>query len=46
MSRHSNRKPKSIQNSPLVETTIESLTLEGQGVAHINGKAVRRCIAG
>ncbi len=40
MSRHRNRKPKGIQNSPLIETTIESLTLEGQGVAHVDGKAV------
>ena len=38
MSRH--RKPKGVQNSPLVETTIESLTLEGQGVTHIDGKTV------
>jgi 23S rRNA (uracil1939-C5)-methyltransferase len=40
MSRHRNRKPKGVQNSPLIETTIESLTLEGQGVAHVDGKTV------
>lgn len=35
-----NRKPRGVQNSPLVEAHIESLTLEGQGVARIDGKAV------
>lgn len=35
-----NRKPRGVQNSPLVEAQIESLTLEGQGVARIDGKAV------
>lgn len=35
-----NRKPKGVQHSPLVETTIDSLTLEGQGVARIDGKTV------
>ena len=34
------RKPRGVKNSPLVETTIESLTLDGQGVAHIDGKTV------
>ncbi|WP_020396642.1 23S rRNA (uracil(1939)-C(5))-methyltransferase RlmD [Thiolinea disciformis] len=34
------RKPKGVQNSPLVEASIESLTLEGQGVARIEGKTV------
>lgn len=29
-----------VKNSPIVEATIESLTLEGKGVAHIEGKAV------
>lgn len=38
MSRH--RKPRGVQNSPLMEATIESLTLEGQGVAHVDGKIV------
>ncbi len=40
MSRHRNRKPKGVQNSPLIETTIESLTLEGQGVTRVDGKTV------
>lgn len=35
-----NRKPQGVQNSPLIEAQIESLTLEGQGVARIAGKAV------
>lgn len=38
MTRH--RKPRGVQNSPLMEATIESLTLEGQGVAHVDGKTV------
>ncbi|MFN3786160.1 MAG: 23S rRNA (uracil(1939)-C(5))-methyltransferase RlmD, partial [Thiothrix sp.] len=38
MSRH--RKPRGVQNSPVVEATIASLTLEGQGVAHVDGKTV------
>lgn len=38
MSRH--RKPRGVQNSPLVEASIESLTLDGVGVARVEGKAV------
>ncbi len=38
MSRH--RKPRGVQNSPLVEANIESLTLDGVGVARVEGKAV------
>lgn len=38
MSRH--RKPKGVQNSPLLEAQVESLTLEGQGIARVDGKAV------
>lgn len=34
------RKTRGVKNSPLVETYIESLTLEGLGVAHLDGKAV------
>ena len=35
-----NRKPRGVKNSPLMEATIESLTLEGLGVARVDGKAV------
>lgn len=35
-----NRKPRGVKNSPLMEATIESLTLEGYGVAHVDGKIV------
>ncbi len=38
MSRH--RKPRGVKNSPLMEATIESLTLDGLGVARVDGKAV------
>jgi len=34
------RKTRGVKNSPLVEAQIESLTLEGLGVAHLDGKAV------
>ena len=33
-------KPRGVQNSPLVEAEITSLTLEGKGVARVNGKTV------
>ncbi|TXH67275.1 MAG: 23S rRNA (uracil(1939)-C(5))-methyltransferase RlmD [Thiothrix sp.] len=33
-------KPRGVQNSPLVEAQIESLTLEGKGVARVEGKTV------
>lgn len=33
-------KPRGVQNSPLVEAEISSLTLEGKGVARVNGKTV------
>ena len=35
-----NRKPRGVKNSPLMEATIESLTLEGLGVARVDGKTV------
>lgn len=38
MTRH--RKSRGVQNSPLMQATIESLTLEGLGVAHVDGKTV------
>lgn len=38
MSRH--RKPRGVQNSPLMEARIESLTLDGLGVARVEGKTV------
>lgn len=34
------RKPRGVQNSPLMEAAIESLTLDGQGVARVDGKTV------
>lgn len=37
MSRHSNRKAR---NLPPAEAVIESMTLEGKGVAHLDGKTV------
>jgi 23S rRNA (uracil1939-C5)-methyltransferase len=33
-------KPRGVQNSPLVEAQVESLTLEGKGVARVEGKTV------
>lgn len=33
-------KPRGVQNSPLVEAEITALTLEGKGVARVNGKTV------
>ncbi|PID48514.1 MAG: 23S rRNA (uracil(1939)-C(5))-methyltransferase RlmD [Proteobacteria bacterium] len=38
--RRRQRKSRGVQNSPLVEARVESMTLEGQGVAHINAKTV------
>ncbi len=41
MSRHRHyRKKNNVQNSPLAEADIESLTLEGLGVARVAGKTV------
>ena len=33
-------KPRGVQNSPLVEAEITALTLEGKGVARVDGKTV------